>query len=712
MSDKPPRQRFEIDHSSVSESQVGGQVGGDLLQNQGSGNIFKDVIVNVFQSEPGEIGPGLIRQQYRNRQALLRKVEHYWLRGVLETSLRQQPLLHPPLELRPDLVLAPWSTVDQAQDQQRQTLAAGTQLFELFEQLGEGRSLLLLGDPGSGKTTLLLELTRCLVNRADHDANLRIPVVVNLASWGSKKQSMADWLIHELNSKYQVPRTVGQGWLQQQQLLLLLDGLDEVPLPRRDDCVDALNQFYQDYGPELVVVCRTQDYEALPNQLDFQLAVLTPDQVVTYLAAHPAIENLQQRIHHDKALMELANSPLMLQLICLTYDDIPSQPLAETISQRTSVFDAYIRQMFKRRSGPEYYSSQQTLSWLTWLAQQMLATSQAVFLIEELQPQQLPTPWQRALYRIGVRWGVFMLWGALHIGLLKGLLDAPVGVAFSWGLAGQGAFYGLVAGLVYGLLSGLGSSLVRRSLAGRLLGAGLLGIIFGLAFWQSWQNIWVGVAYGLLYGLVGLVVYGFIHQPIDPVETIRWSWRQASGKLILGVLVGLVLYFFTKDFVIPEQTGAIPLLLFSLMGLMIAMVFGFSRGQEVETAIVPNQGIWRSATNALRMGLAIGLPTGFFVGTLQGLHLSLTRGAAFGVVNGLIFGLLAAFIGAQGSGITCIKHGVLRILLWGYGYTPWNYARFLNYGCDRIFLHKVGGGYAFIHRALMEHFAQLQPSRP
>ncbi|WP_187329238.1 hypothetical protein [Halomicronema hongdechloris] len=44
---------------------------------------------------------------------------------MFETSLRQQPLLHPPLELRPDLVLAPWSAVDQAQDQQRQLPAGG-----------------------------------------------------------------------------------------------------------------------------------------------------------------------------------------------------------------------------------------------------------------------------------------------------------------------------------------------------------------------------------------------------------------------------------------------------------------------------------------------------------------------------------------------------------------------------------------------------------
>jgi hypothetical protein len=40
-------------------------------------------------------------------------------------------------------------------------------------------------------------------------------------------------------------------------------------------------------------------------------------------------------------------------------------------------------------------------------------------------------------------------------------------------------------------------------------------------------------------------------------------------------------------------------------------------------------------------------------------------------------------------------------------YIPWNYSRFLDYAVDRIFLQKVGGGYIFIHRLLMEHFAAM-----
>src|SRR5689334_203677 len=39
---------------------------------------------------------------------------------------------------------------------------------------------------------------------------------------------------------------------------------------------------------------------------------------------------------------------------------------------------------------------------------------------------------------------------------------------------------------------------------------------------------------------------------------------------------------------------------------------------------------------------------------------------------------------------------------------PWNYPRFLDYAAEQILLRKVGGGYIFIHRFLLEYFANLE----
>jgi len=75
-------------------------------------------------------------------------------------------------------------------------------------------------------------------------------------------------------------------------------------------------------------------------------------------------------------------------------------------------------------------------------------------------------------------------------------------------------------------------------------------------------------------------------------------------------------------------------------------------------------------------------------------------GLIYSVIGFLIFGLI-------GGGSACIRHFALRFVLCYLGYSPWNYARFLDYAAERLFLQKVGGGYIFVHRMLLEHFAAM-----
>ena len=50
----------------------------------------------------------------------------------------------------------------------------------------------------------------------------------------------------------------------------------------------------------------------------------------------------------------------------------------------------------------------------------------------------------------------------------------------------------------------------------------------------------------------------------------------------------------------------------------------------------------------------------------------------------------------------------MRAFLYTKGRIPWNYARFLDYATERILMKKVGGGYMFYHRMLLEHFAGIK----
>ncbi|MDF5727344.1 MAG: hypothetical protein PUP92_04730, partial [Rhizonema sp. PD38] len=72
------------------------------------------------------------------------------------------------------------------------------------------------------------------------------------------------------------------------------------------------------------------------------------------------------------------------------------------------------------------------------------------------------------------------------------------------------------------------------------------------------------------------------------------------------------------------------------------------------------------------------------------------------IISGILFGVL---IGLPRSGTPAIKHFILRVILWSSSDIPWNYAEFLNYSTQRLFLQRVGGGYRFIHDLLRQHFA-------
>jgi hypothetical protein len=131
---------------------------------------------------------------------------------------------------------------------------------------------------------------------------------------------------------------------------------------------------------------------------------------------------------------------------------------------------------------------------------------------------------------------------------------------------------------------------------------------------------------------------------------------------------------------------------------------------EVEIRTVPNQGIHRSARNALSVGLVFGLGGWLVFGLVFGLGGGLVVGLVFGLGSGLFVGLFVGLGGGlvvalDAGGEACLKHFLVRFWLARDGSAPWNYVTFLDHAAERILLRKVGGGYAFIHRMLLEYFA-------
>lgn len=302
--------------------------------------------------------PPLTPEENRTLRKLLAKVKGSWIEGVLERSVHHAILLQLDRSTSPDSVDHPWATTEEHPDGSSESLPTGISIGDHFNSVG--RSLLILGEPGSGKTITMLELARDFIRRSERDPGRAVvPVVFILSAWSAGEGKFADFLTEQLAEKYGVPRVLGLSWLRQRRLLLLLDGLDEVPTAERDKCVRKINDFSEEFGlPGLVVCSRIAEYSKLSDNLRLHGAIrlqpLNDAQIEAYLTATGSASALHTLMAEDPVLREMAESPLMLSIMSLAYRGLPleslkREELSTMSARRTHLFDAYVDRMFARK---------------------------------------------------------------------------------------------------------------------------------------------------------------------------------------------------------------------------------------------------------------------------------------------------------------------------------------------------------------------------
>ena len=191
---------------------------------------------------------------------------------------------------------------------------------------------------------------------------------------------------------------------------------------------------------------------------------------------------------------------------------------------------------------------------------------------------------------------------------------------------------------------------------------------------------------------------------------MKWSIKRDKNKiffLVLGIAV-IILYRIFGSWLDPlfkQHTWLVFSPISPIVGFLASvtsLIYTLLAGRiepDIETSIKPNQGLWRSIVNSIVFTFISAISVGLFFGIVLGL------GLIAGIFSGLFIGLMLGFFGGGGS---VVEHTVLRFILFLAGSTAWNYARFLDYAAERIFLQKVGGGYIFVHRLLLEHFSEMK----
>jgi GTPase SAR1 family protein len=552
-------------------------------------------------------------------------------------------------------------------------LYKNTPIEQIFNRSDIAGRLLILGAPGAGKTTILLKLAKQLVIRAKDNPQHPIPVILNLSSWKDDKQTIKDWIVIDLKAKYGVRPDIAKQWIEQKKIIPLLDGLDELDAARQEKCVKAINEFLKPaiWSRQIVIFSRFEEYQHYPTNLGLNSSIilkpLTTAQIQDYILKTEG-ENLWNKINADSDLMDFAKTPLFLIIIILSYQEIYFErwnQFKSSEKRRGYLFDAYIKRMLKRRykekdkEKSKPFKDEHTERWLRWLARQLIQENQTEFLIEKMQHTWLENRYQKNTYR----W----IFGTV-IGVISGtILGVIIGVTV-------GVIHGMISGLIYGIA---------------------LGIIFS-------------VIYGLLYGLTQ---EGF--KKIKAIESLNFSLNLTKINIIIGgftggltggligLIYGIFLWLISQkgDSILAGIIGGF------IAGEIIVIIYGIIdqwKSSEIQYKNTPNQGIRRSLKN-----IAIFTAIAFIPCVLLFLLLTSELEESIPCINRLIGGLgFSLLFGILKSGLPVIQHISLRLVLWFNRYIPWNYARFLDYSTDRLFLQRVGGGYRFVHDLLRQHFAE------
>ena len=753
-----PQQNQKIDRNTIADSQVQlNQAERDVLsfQNSDQNNVtINNVMATLWaaRSQPNldwDRAKQILEQQQpeirqRLRDGLIQQQQ-------FEIGLEEQPqqVGRNPLEAVRSLEII---------GKESEPLDPSRLIIEAFGREDIDGKLLILGAPGAGKTTMLLSLAEQLVVGALQNPQTTIPIVFELSTWKDDGQSIRDWLVEQLCENFgRSKRKVYGQWLDRGVLLPLLDGLDELGMVRQRKCAEKINEFARHYG-RLVVCCRVREYEEAGVRLDglrgaVCLQALTDGQIERYLnQVRPGMWAAIQESEQMRQLLEplpeeevgLLRVPLFVSIAAIVYQ--PDQPFGGKADLLEKYIDRQLalgkeRKGFKNRKWA-YKNPKREPDWkntrhyLKWLATKLKQNNQTELLIEKLQPSWLDTLAQRRQYRL-INGLIFGLIAWLTFGLIFGL----IGWWVSWWISekiGRPMFW-----------------LVDKS-------------IFGLIDWLiNWQIVWLVVVLVvvLITWIIALVNgRGTVLSEwewslrsrfdIEPVEGFKIPTPSLMLKKILKIFIRTGKYFpiivmtamaiggvIVKAHVpllIPNRYGphhenieiflnlSTRLLgrnLFGLSspwsnGLLTSLVLLFlflffwllgvlnilanELKQDLKIRSTPNKGIWNSFRNMIFTTLVLVVLLSLIpaVAEMTVAKKSLPVGGIFGALMAIHIGIF------WGGGVPFIKHFCLRFVLTCNHSAPWDYVSFLNYCAERRLLQRVGGRYRFLHKELLDHFAQ------
>lgn len=211
--------------------------------------------------------------------------------------------------------------------------------LDVSEVLNKYQKLNVLGPPGAGKSTLLKRIGLDLITEDQSELfqleNRYIPILIELKQF--KTGSVVD-ILKALQYEFEIagfPETNDflEDTLIEGKLMILLDGLDEVPRTLLDNVITSIRDFVDRYPHNrFITSCRTAYYKNfLPGFNDIEVASFNEQQIRAFISnwfnsERDILTDTPKRlltllfdpIH--ASTLELARTPLLLTFLCIVYD--------------------------------------------------------------------------------------------------------------------------------------------------------------------------------------------------------------------------------------------------------------------------------------------------------------------------------------------------------------------------------------------------------
>ncbi len=206
--------------------------------------------------------------------------------------------------------------------------------------------LMVLGVPGVGKSTFLRKIG--LEALKGEDGNFEhqcIPVFLELRRFTKDPIDIEAWIINEFKvCGHPYPEQWANAKLEAGELLILFDGLDEVPKPNVSNVINKIRDFIDQYSQNrFIASCRVGAYKGeFTNFTVVEIADFDDSQIQGYINkwfASPSnreVETAQrcwQALNNPEhqATKALAQNPLSLALLCQVYEDSEDFPASQAI---------------------------------------------------------------------------------------------------------------------------------------------------------------------------------------------------------------------------------------------------------------------------------------------------------------------------------------------------------------------------------------------